>query len=254
MININRNKDKWHYNLIKEWNRLENGFKRKIYPVLTKQAYAAISDIKQGITNFEKYIYDYKPEIKKLLKSYYYRLAAIFYKKTEKIAGDLKSSSTVFLKDSEYIFWATMDYWINYEAAEHVVMINNTTRKLLKTQLKKGIKEGLTYEELGKKMDGMVPPLYARRSLTIAKTETHLLYNKTVKESVKSLKVPVKTRSWFAAGDERTRIEHASADGETVGMNEPFTMTGESLDYPGDPAGSAWNVIQCRCAVLYNTE
>jgi hypothetical protein len=34
-------------------------------------------------------------------------------------------------------------------------------------------------------------------------------------------------------------------------MDEPFEVDGELLDYPGDPTGSAANVINCRCAVGY---
>ncbi len=52
---------------------------------------------------------------------------------------------------------------------------------------------------------------------------------------------------WDASGDGRTRPEHAAADGQRVPFNQPFIVAGEALRYPGDPAGSAANVIQCRC-------
>jgi uncharacterized protein with gpF-like domain len=55
--------------------------------------------------------------------------------------------------------------------------------------------------------------------------------------------------------DERTRDEaganHVAADGQIVGMNEPFTVSGEKLMFPGDPAGSAKNTIMCRCQVVF---
>jgi len=55
---------------------------------------------------------------------------------------------------------------------------------------------------------------------------------------------------------ERTRtiadgaqFDHLAADGQRVGMNEPFVIEGvngdEELRYPGDPMGSAGNVINC---------
>ncbi len=43
------------------------------------------------------------------------------------------------------------------------------------------------------------------------------------------------TKTWLATEDERTRETHADADGQTVGINEPFTVGGESAQYPGDP-------------------
>lgn len=58
-------------------------------------------------------------------------------------------------------------------------------------------------------------------------------------------------KEWLATDDERTREEHAEADGQRVGYNEPFLVMGEEMMYPGDPAGSAANVVNCRCVVLY---
>ncbi len=53
--------------------------------------------------------------------------------------------------------------------------------------------------------------------------------------------------------DSKTREDHAEADGQEVGMDEPFDVGGEQLMYPGDPAGSAGNVINCRCTVIYTS-
>jgi len=56
-------------------------------------------------------------------------------------------------------------------------------------------------------------------------------------------------KEWIAALDERTRGAHASASGQVVDFNEPFFVMGEKLNRPGDPAGTAKNVINCRCSV-----
>lgn len=52
---------------------------------------------------------------------------------------------------------------------------------------------------------------------------------------------------WDAAGDARVRRTHAAADGQRRPIDEPFIVAGERLRYPGDPNGSAANIIQCRC-------
>lgn len=57
-------------------------------------------------------------------------------------------------------------------------------------------------------------------------------------------------RVWVAILDDRTRDWHAEADGQEVGIDEPFIVNGEELDYPGDPNGSDENIINCRCASL----
>lgn len=65
-------------------------------------------------------------------------------------------------------------------------------------------------------------------------------------------------KSWNAILDSKTREAHADADEEYMGspidINDPFVVDGENLMYPRDPAGSAGNVINCRCAVLYVTD
>lgn len=58
-------------------------------------------------------------------------------------------------------------------------------------------------------------------------------------------------KEWLTAQDDRVRDWHAEADGQRVPYGEPFDVGGEALQYPGDPAGSAENVINCRCVVLY---
>lgn len=55
---------------------------------------------------------------------------------------------------------------------------------------------------------------------------------------------------WLATLDSRVRPAHRAADGQRVPLGTPFTVDGEHLMRPGDPAGSAGNVIQCRCSTL----
>lgn len=55
---------------------------------------------------------------------------------------------------------------------------------------------------------------------------------------------------WLATLDHRVRPAHRIADGQRVPIGTPFTVDGEHLMRPGDPAGSPSNVIQCRCSTL----
>lgn len=45
------------------------------------------------------------------------------------------------------------------------------------------------------------------------------------------------------------REEHWEASGQEVQYDEPFDVGGEELMYPGDPAGSPWNIYNCRCTM-----
>jgi hypothetical protein len=57
-------------------------------------------------------------------------------------------------------------------------------------------------------------------------------------------------RMWLATADTRTRPTHVIADGQRVGLNDPFMVGGFALMSPGDPDGPAKEVIQCRCTTL----
>jgi len=56
-----------------------------------------------------------------------------------------------------------------------------------------------------------------------------------------------KAKSWQCSFLPESRESHMSADGQERDVDEPFTIGGESLDHPGDPAGSASNVVHCVC-------
>ena len=61
-------------------------------------------------------------------------------------------------------------------------------------------------------------------------------------------------KEWVSGSDDRVRdgeFDHLEADGQQVLLNEPFIVSGEELMFPGDPSGSAGNVINCRCAQVF---
>ena len=59
------------------------------------------------------------------------------------------------------------------------------------------------------------------------------------------------TREWIATKDARTRHSHGAADGQRVGVDEPFTVGGEKLMFPGDASmgASGRNLYNCRCTI-----
>jgi hypothetical protein len=63
-------------------------------------------------------------------------------------------------------------------------------------------------------------------------------------------------REWLATKDSRTRHWHGIADGQRVGVDEPFVVGGEKLMFPGDSSlgASGWNIYNCRCAVRANVK
>ena len=65
---------------------------------------------------------------------------------------------------------------------------------------------------------------------------------------------------WVDTKDERTRLSHkAIAQEDWRPLTEPYWLVNklgslEEMDYPGDPKGSAENVIQCRCCEVFEVQ
>lgn len=92
-------------------------------------------------------------------------------------------------------------------------------------------------------------PAY-RREL-IARTETIRASNAGSNALYRDWGVQMK--EWLATNDERTRPDHAAANGQRVAVDARFDVGGEMLSHPGDPNGSPENTINCRCTLVpYN--
>lgn len=64
-------------------------------------------------------------------------------------------------------------------------------------------------------------------------------------------KPPIQSKTWLSSRDGKVRDTHAEADGQTVPVDQSYSVGGEPLMYPGDPSGSAAEVMNCRCTELY---
>ena len=91
------------------------------------------------------------------------------------------------------------------------------------------------------------------RANLISRTETHRVASFANEAVAENMRIAGTVKEWVAIQDERTRITHAFASGQTVPLEEQFIVGGEKLKFPGDPKGSAGNTINCRCVVVYTT-
>ncbi|MBO0947531.1 phage minor head protein [Fibrella forsythiae] len=84
----------------------------------------------------------------------------------------------------------------------------------------------------------------------IARTET--LYAWSVGSQWAAKAAGRTSKRWIPVLDGRTRDAHAAmARKPAVGIDETFIVGGEAMRYPGDPNGSAGNVINCRCTLFF---
>lgn len=86
-------------------------------------------------------------------------------------------------------------------------------------------------------------------SVTIAKVKaTQTESNARIAVGLEAKKSGKKVfKKWVAILDDRTRDAHREANGQIVDIDDTFTVGGESLSQPCDPAGSPGNIINCRC-------
>lgn len=123
----------------------------------------------------------------------------------------------------------------------------------IKRELDQGLQAGETNAELADRVRRAFNGISKDRAETIAATEITAAYGYARHDAMGGLGIDRK--QWLSAQDGRVRDTHMRADGQEVGMDEPFIVElkdggSEELMYPGDEKGSAENVIRCRCVEL----
>ena len=143
-----------------------------------------------------------------------------------------------------------MREWIATYGGRKITEITETTMQDINNQVSMGIRDGLSELDMARAIRDVARTKSASRAQTIARTETHAAANASSQASAEATGQQME-RVWIAADGPRTRATHDAADGQRVGMNEAFNVGGFDLMYPGDPAGPAAEVINCRCAVIF---
>lgn len=167
------------------------------------------------------------------------------------------------VKDAFDEFQRNMQLFIAELAAEKVVLVTNTTKKIIRNIITNGVAEGMSNRDIAKNILKTGRINNAKRAITIAKTETHTVAVKSVQTGIKASRIKME-EEWVASIDDRTRgrekgeFKHIQrfpngANGERIKQDDVFVGTGERLKFPGDSDGSAGNIINCRCVEIFHT-
>jgi uncharacterized protein with gpF-like domain len=127
--------------------------------------------------------------------------------------------------------------------------INNVQRSVASQLAVAGVDASDT-RTLGRNVGAQLSKHFGKRATGIACVETQHSAEvaKETEIQVVTPNTATPTKEWVSQGDNRVRDAHLSADGQVVAVNQPFIVKGERLMYPGDPAGSPGNIINCRCS------
>lgn len=147
---------------------------------------------------------------------------------------------------------STMQKWIYQYGAAKIVGITRTTQDDVNSIIADSIENGLSERQTSSAIRGLSAFTGSKRAGTIARTETHSAANTAGHATAKAAGLKMR-REWVSAKGERTRRSHRNADGDVVGMDEPFKIDGYDLMYPTDSSmgAPARLTINCRCAVAY---
>lgn len=145
-------------------------------------------------------------------------------------------------------------YFELYLLNKAVIPITDTHKKFILKTLSQGVEEGWSVAQMAREI--ALSPYNRYHAKLVVRTETVRAANAAAELEAQQSEI-VLDKEWISAHDDRVRrppnskFDHWDLDGQVVPGERPFFSGGEELQFPGDPNGSAGNVIQCRCTVAY---
>lgn len=135
--------------------------------------------------------------------------------------------------------------FVEREVAFLVTSVTDTTKDGIRRAVAAALEAGDGLPELATRI-AEIGEFAPSRAKLIARTETTRATNgaqrETIREYGRESGLTIR-KSWLTAGDDRVRDEHRELDGETVGVDEPFSNGRLAPDEPN-----------CRCTLTYSVE
>jgi hypothetical protein len=252
MINIIDDKAKMKFAI--ENNRIMQSFEvvfaKEISEVLKMQYESAAKRIETYNMNYAEAMKNYNSQLRQVYNNNLKRIMNTFGHRALNFA-EYQESKSPFSEFQVY-----MNNYITKYVALKIVDITEASMKIINRIIKRGNENGDTNAEMAKKIRGVSEISTMARAKTIARTETHSAAMNAFQRAMKATGI-IQEKEWISVLDSRTRrkpYNHARANGERVSLKDYFRLTGQPLKYPGDTVnGSAGNVINCRCNMLFFT-
>ena len=121
-------------------------------------------------------------------------------------------------------------------------------KKKITAQVSRGISTGMSYAQVAQQLAGYTN-IGFNNAVRITRTEGHRIQVQSGMDACYKAKDKGAdvVKQWDSTLDKRTRPSHQKVDGEIKELDEKFS---NGLMFPGDPAGGAAEVVNCRCALL----
>lgn len=125
-------------------------------------------------------------------------------------------------------------------------------KRQITAQVTSGILQGESIKHLADRLQKNIPDMNRSSAIRAARTAVTGAQNAGRLDSylrAEEMGISLE-KQWIATLDNRTRHDHAAADGQTVGEDKPFVVGGYELMYPGDPSGPGHEIYNCRCTMI----
>jgi len=231
--------------------RLEARFEKTMRSQLTKAMRAGVEQYEQDGSDFgvEARIRSGNPALASAMAKEWRTAMDVFGNRILD-ANEKRNRGMILKQTQKDTFDQAVNDYIRQWTGTKVTQVSQTTVNQVRQLISRGEKEGLGTEAIGREIRKSIPGIASYRAATIARTETHTASNIGAMAAAQATGLNLR-KEWLAAEDDRTREDHADADGQIVGLNEPFTVGGVQMMEPGDPSAPPEQTINCRCAVAF---
>ena len=245
-------KDKWQKAFEKELDKAEKRQSSKVRRYYKNQYYkGAESFLSSGQTSFQ--LLFNTSELIKIYRDLYEDIGLQFAKW---YARNFDKYIKKGVNPNQYF-----DEWQNSFAsygsavgAERVTLVSGTAKATL-VKVTQNLMTDLDFQNLGiaektRILRSQFNKYSAFQAERLVRTEATSAANFATLKSANTI-FPAEDlqKEWISATDERTRPTHRAVNGVVVNQTDFFTVGDSLMMYPGDPRGSAKEVINCRCSI-----
>lgn len=142
-----------------------------------------------------------------------------------------------------------------------LVRIPDEVYNLVFAEIADGVNGGESVPAIAQRVDAVLATTgserWSNRARVIAVTETTRAYGAgTTAAGLEQSRVTGRLlqKRWRTEHDDRVRASHRHVDGMTLPLYQPFPVGDDLLMFPGDPLGSADEVVNCRCDLVIVNE
>lgn len=196
-----------------------------------------------------------KESWREFITDFYIKVGKDFAKGTQRALKSAESPAETKLDDEAA---RLTRLYIEKIAGKKIEEISRTSLLSVRRAIKAGLDKGEGTALIAKRI-AATTAFSEVRARTIARTEVIAASNQGSLSAAQSTGANL-AKVWVTTIDDRTRgiaaseFDHFAADEQRVEtLDAPFVVSGEELNFPADSSlgASAGNVINCRCAVVY---